>query len=486
MDKKLYHKQSLYHLLIASLISLLSVSLAYGGNKGTEPDKESYSIRLIKGEKVRISPYLTGFNAVYAYESDAIWNDGKIVNYLKDVSTSVMRYPGGTVSSFYHWDKLTGEGWKDSWDPVNQVIPKDKSEFMDLDEFISVAQRTNVTPLIGINMSSARRWNRLEDGIREALNLMKYCRDKNFKVKYWYLDNEPYQPDSNGGSKTIEEYAMLVNLFASRMREFDKGISIIVNWKSSFRNTRNDYQKLLSIAGSNIDIIDGHWYWSWSNPTFQKWLMNTPMEVWTGESYIEEIAYFRQMVKEFGYPGIKLASLEWNVGPIKGKQLTPHQCALIQSEMLMQFMSGGLDMATFWPLQGAGGAVAARSFVQRSDRSALPFYGILKFLGKFQGSSIIRYEVVNTHPNVSILVATDESEKIIRVCLLNKDSADVRIDVVSDLFKKMKLTEGSKYILENQGTGSNILNMKLMNQSRAGISFNVSPVSVTMLTFNKK
>ncbi len=449
-------------------------------------NEKYYSIKLIKNEKKPISDHLMGFNIVYAYENDSIWADGKIVGYLKDVNTKVMRYPGGTVCSFYHWNDLTGEGWKDSWDQKKPVKPKAGSEFMGLDEFISVAQRLNFMPLMGINMSSAWRWNRMEDGLNEAISLMKYCRDKNFKVKYWYLDNEPYQHDSNGGSKTIEDYAKLVNRFATRMKEFDPNIKIIVNWKSAFKNERENYQKLLSIAGANIDMVDAHWYWSWTKPTFEKWLEKTPMEVWTGNSYLSEIVYFRQMVKDFGYPNIQLASLEWNVGPIKENQLSPHQCALIQSEMLMQFLIGGLDMATFWPLQGAGASVASRSFVRRNDRIAQPAYPIFKFLGKIQGSSIIKSEVVLSLPNLLNLVATDEKDGSIRVCLLNKNKTDTSVNIESDIFKNMKLREANIFVLTNQGNGSAIQTVILSEQSISGISFVAPETSITMLTFEKK
>jgi hypothetical protein len=441
---------------------------------------------LIHGDKNPISTYLLGFNAVYAYEADSVWSDGKIEGYLKDVSTRIMRYPGGTVVTYSHWNNLTGEGWKDSWDPANKVVPKEKSAFMDLDEFITLARKLNITPLLGVNMSSGRRWNRQEDGVKEALELMKYCKEKKFVVKFWYLDNEPYQSDSNGGRKTIEEYAGMINLYATRMKEFDPDIKIIANWHSSFEKSRAEYQKLLSIAGKNIDIIDAHWYWSWNKPTFEKWLAKTPMEVWTGGSYSDEIAYFRDMVREFGYPGIKLASLEWNVGPIKEKQLTPHQCALIQSEMLMQFMAGGLDMAAFWPLEGAGEALTTRSFVKRSDRSQQPAFNTFKFLGKMQGSNLLKNEITIPNENVFSLVAEDERENVYRICLLNKSGSETKIDIHSDQLGNSELTEAFSFVLTDSGKGSEMRRLNLSVTKASGISFFAPESSLSMLTFKKK
>lgn len=196
-----------------------------------------------------ISNHLLGFNLVYPHEKDVIWQDGKIASYLKNLKTGIIRYPGGTVVSFYHWNKLTGHGWDDSWTPGYSLTNKPKADFMDFDQYISLIRNTGATPLIGINMSSGRRWNRQEDGIQEALSLMNYCTEKNFNVKHWYLDNEPYQDDSNGGAKTIEEYAQLINTYAERMKEVDPNIILIANWRSDFKGKRNEYKKLFELAG---------------------------------------------------------------------------------------------------------------------------------------------------------------------------------------------------------------------------------------------
>jgi hypothetical protein len=214
-------------------------------------------------------------------------------------------------------------------------------------------------------------------------------------------------------------------------------------------------------------------------------LEKTPTEVWTGKSYVEEISYFRQMVKDFGYPHIQLASLEWNVGPIREKQLTPGQCALIQSEMLMQFILGGLDMATFWPLQGPAEALTTRSFVRRNDRVAQPASNVFKFLGKTQGGILIKAEIIKPQENVLSVVAEDKNKSTVWVCLLNKNGTDIHVDVKSNLFKNKKLDEASAFVLTNQGNGSDIQPVKLLKHSSAGISFISSKTSVTMLTFKK-
>ena len=202
--------------LLLGILSVLTLSLQGCTNTDEAelpeiPDTvyvSDYSFSLNKEKTTPVSDKLMGFNLIYPHEKNSIWRDGKIAGYLKDVDVGFLRYPGGTVCSYYHWNALTGEGWKDDWDPDNPVTPKTPSGFMDFDEYIELIRTTGATPLVGINMSSGWRWNRQQDGLDEAIALMQYCKDKSFKVKYWYLDNEPYQHDSNGGSKTPEQYAI--------------------------------------------------------------------------------------------------------------------------------------------------------------------------------------------------------------------------------------------------------------------------------------
>ena len=433
-----------------------------------------------------ISNTLLGFNVVYPHEKDAIWQDGKIALYLKNIKTNILRYPGGTVVSFYHWDKLSGHGWDDSWAPNYSLTAKPKADFMDFDQYISLIRNTGATPLVGINMSSGRRWNRQEDGINEALALMNYCTEKNFAVKYWYLDNEPYQDDSNGGAKTIEEYAQLINAYAQRMKEVDPNISLIANWKSDFKGKRNEYKKLFELAGHNIDIIDVHYYWAWSGPTMDQWLLNTPMRRWTNDSFIADIAYFRQMVKDFGYPDTRLAALEWNLGPIVDNALNSHQAAIIQSEIFLQYMIGGLDMATFWPLHWPNKDVTIRTLVDSENNNPNPNYNIFRIFGEIQGNQVLETRIEKSVEKTIFLAAYNNIKNHLQIVFLNKNESSLDIRFDSGLFENMLFLKGDVFELINSGGSSSFKQMGRPIHHEKSIKFTSPGFSVSMLTYIKK
>jgi alpha-L-arabinofuranosidase len=482
-NKTLEPKSCIIGLLMAFLVwscqSENRVPLKSSSNQDAD-----FTVVLEKTVERKISNYLMGFNIVYAQERDVIWADGILKKSLKEVNTSVLRYPGGTVTTFFHWKNPTGNGWIDKWDPNDTTPDKSGSEFMDVDQYMQLVRETGAVPMMGINMSSGWRWNRIEDGINEALALMKYCKDKNFPVTYWYLDNEPYQHDSNGGSKTPEQYGELINLFVPRMKEFDPNIKIVANWNSGFRNKRKEYDRLIATAGKNIDMYDAHYYWSWGNPTWEKWLEG-PVKFWTGTTYIEEIAYFRQMMKESGYPDAEVGSFEWNVGPNKSGDLSAAQCAFIQTEMMMQFMEGGLDMAIMWPLHWPS-QFKARSFFDAEARKLNPIHHIFRFLGNFQGGVLLDFKIDKPAEGIYMVSALSADQEKLFICLLNKSPEAKIVAIDSPILNHMKQMDTKVFTLDVGGKDYNLNTKVLAEQKKGnGVQLSSESVSITMMTFSK-
>lgn len=306
----------------------------------------------------KVSPYLMGFGTIYSFEKDSWWSNGtgKMPKLLKEFHTGILRYPGGAVVNRYHWNNLNGQGWQDNWNP-NYDVSNDKSaaEFMSVDEYMENVTALGAEPMLGINMGSGLKYNRIQDGIDEAVALVQYCQDKGYEVKYWYLDNEAYHKGANY-RMTAREYAEQINLYVPALKAVNPNIEIIINWESKIRNKNEGLKSIVSIAGSNIDIIEVHWYWSWQNSTFDHWYssfpMNTKNEWYDGLSFTEEINAFEPLMKSLGHGHIKLASNEWNIAPGPDEAQTPSkfESALMISEQFSQYIDGGLFMACFWGL----------------------------------------------------------------------------------------------------------------------------------------
>jgi hypothetical protein len=298
----------------------------------------------------QVSPLVMGFNVPYCYATDQSWEPGgPIPALLKELNTRILRYPAGTVTTFYHWQHLTGQGWKDSWSPTfNTAKNSPPSAYMDLDEYLDVCRRLKTEPLIGINMGSGMKYNRLADGIREARALMLHCREKGVKVTYYYLGNEPYQKDANF-TFTAAQYAAAINRYVPAMKKINNDIRIIVNTHPrDLTYTRT----LINRAGKNIDFIDIHYYWKWGHATFANWKSETVMRQGRGLPYKAQRPFYRKLADSLGYPRIDLVSLEWNLGRIGKGNPAPSQAqvALMAAEEFTQFIQSGMRIATFWPV----------------------------------------------------------------------------------------------------------------------------------------
>jgi alpha-N-arabinofuranosidase len=332
------------------LLMLLSV-ISFTGRRGGSEYNVTINTSDVMGT---VSPNIMGFNMVYCNESDEPWQSGsgKVAGMMKDIGVKQFRYPGGTVVTKYHWEKPTGQGWSDIWDPKFDTTKNTpSSSYMDIDEYLELTKKLEIEPLIGINMGSGMKYNRVQEGVNEAIRLMKHCLSKGVKVKYYYLDNEPYQPDANYTYKP-EEYANMINTYVPAMKKIDPDIKIIVNTQP---RTDIYIKPLLERAGKNIDMVDVHMYWKYRNATFNNWIAE-PMMTHQGKgTYAQQKQIWEKLFADAGYPDIKLVVLEWNIGPWgQNTPPTETQAALMISEQFTQYIQSGLFMSCFWPLSLPG------------------------------------------------------------------------------------------------------------------------------------
>ncbi len=402
-------------------------------------DKEETDEAASKGKRIlvdvnrkqhTISPLLHGAHLVYHIEADSIYADGKMADLFKDMSINFLRYPGGLVR-LWHWNDLTGWGYIDHWNgKYDRANDKDPSTYMDLDEYMALCQAVGAEPVLGINMDSGWRYNRQEDGLNEAVELLKYCNEMGYEVNYLFLCNENYL---NGW--TAREYAEQINYYVPAIKEHMPHAKLIANWTSQFRGKVHEYATLINVAGDNFDYIDVHWYWKWGAASWDEWLKKTPMQMETewydGGTFVEEIAFFNQLMASLGAPHVKLACLEWNIPPgpwNNDPNHTPFKTALMQAEMQMQFMQGGLEIASLWTTQWPNDADEDWQYLVSSSNNYEPTpTAVLYKLYKHALGGELVYSISEDRRIMSAAVV-QHNEKAF-VYLLNKNDEAVEISI---------------------------------------------------------
>lgn len=448
-------------MIYSSVSALIAILLFYGYHPTgslVKPDDHSIVVRA-DSELADINPLMMGFNSIYVHERDVSWQRGKgpVPKHLMALGTSLLRYPGGTVTTYYHWDKPTGQGWADSWDPgFDATANTPASEWMDIDEYLTVVKETGIEPLVGINLGSGKKYGKLAAGVEEAVRLVKFCLDKGVAVKYYYLDNEPYHNTANF-TFTAQEYAAYVNIFAEAMRKVDPTIQIIVNTHPN--NTRYT-QVLLEIAGKSINYVDIHYYWRFRNASFARWKTELEMTHHDNIPYYAQRAKFKQLAAQVGVPDVELISLEWNIGPPDPKAPNPTEAeaALMVSEQYIQFLRSGMKMACFWPISWPKETNWSNRALLSPLRNHQPnhVYDMFALFTSALGQKRIESHCASGAEGLSQLAVKSNDGRTLWVYVVNKIPADAEAAVDFTL-QGFEATSGSvEYFSADQPNGSSL------------------------------
>jgi len=186
-----------------------------------------------------------------------------VLELLRDLKLSVLRWPGGNFVSNYLW--TDGIGPRSSrprrlelaWGAVE---PND----FGTDEFLEYCAELGVTPYICLNMGTGT--------LSEALAWVEYCnsaarsywadrrrengRDEPYAVPHWGLGNEMYG-EWQVGQLSADEYVRLASRWARALRRLDPDVKLV----SCGMNGWNDWDRVV-IEGlsSLVDLHSLHIY----------------------------------------------------------------------------------------------------------------------------------------------------------------------------------------------------------------------------------
>ncbi len=321
-----------------------------------------------------VNPAFLGINLSYFNTTDELWATYGLQEKLKKANIGALRYPGGEETSFFHWKHPGVNGYEDCWsDPSTHgtspgrgkfqttwVAPSEwdtNKSFMDFDEFMANCTALSAEPIVGINLSSGKKHNRRADGIAEALGWMRYCKQKGYAVKYWFLDNEPWHHEA-AHTFSLTEYAEEALAYGTAIKREFPETKLIVNPTASSSLHAESIEQFMKTAGPVVDYIDVHWYWAWGKGSLEHWLAHTPLtneDKWKNPSeirtYAEDIALIREASAKAGFPDIGITALEWNIAPSDWSQTFNQSfIAVIQAELLMEFAANNVEITCLWPL----------------------------------------------------------------------------------------------------------------------------------------
>lgn len=450
---------------ILSYLTTISVTVS------TAQVNESVEIRVDWAEKSwTVSEYLTGSHFVYAFENDNLYRDNRIRRWMKDSNVRIIRWPGGTAVCHYHWNDLNGIPFKaDTWMPDYSAGYKDPNGYMDLDEFIAYCRSVGAEPMVGVNPHSGVIYDREEESLAEAEALIRYCKDKEYNVKFWYIGNEGY---ANWlGPKIYPEY---IDRYARVLKQVDPNIIIVGDWKFG-PEEKNRYEELLQIIdrSTQIDVIEVHEKWGseWglkSPNTFEEWQAEPSPFYGRMNAYIERFHHDMQTRGR----DVRLSMNEWGLGNTKA---TPFQNGLIAADYLISIVAGNLFTACYWNLNIGGGNTRILQTVNKGRELSQisPIGDIFRMYAHVGGKEFLHLST--SDEKLYGFAVKSEEKGVVELYVLNKNPDARRCTVIIDHFAPVK----SPICLESYAEPGGIRSSKIR------LSGKEVSVSVPAFSFNR-
>lgn len=239
-----------------------------------------------------------------------------VIDLVKELNVSYVRYPGGNFVSGYNWKDGVGEHRPTKIDYAWRSI---ESNQIGINEFVQWCKKANVLPMGAVNLGSG--------SFKDAADLLEYCNfpcgtelsDLRIKhgykqphgIKYWCLGNEMDGPWQTG-ALTADQYGQKALQTARIMKAVDSDIKLVlVGSSNSSMDTFPEWDRtVLEYCYDEIDYLSLHQYYE-NEGDNQKFLLSC----YDLDSFVNSVHCTVQYVKALkrSEKNVKLSLDEWNV-----------------------------------------------------------------------------------------------------------------------------------------------------------------------------
>lgn len=245
-----------------------------------------------------------------------------VLDLVRELGITTVRYPGGNFVSSYRWEDGVGpvESRPRRLDPAWHSV---EPNTVGLDEFARWCRAADVELMLAVNLGTR--------GVAEALDLLEYANipggtalsdarvangsPQPHDVRLWCLGNE-MDGDWQIGHRTAEDYGTLAGRTARAMRQVDDRIQLVV-CGSSFRAmpTFGEWERtVLELTWDAVDYISCHAYYhddSNDLPEFLASPVDMDRFIESVAATIDHVAALKRSDKRIG-----ISFDEWNVWDI--------------------------------------------------------------------------------------------------------------------------------------------------------------------------
>lgn len=254
-----------------------------------------------------------------------------VLDLVKELGVTTIRYPGGNFVSGYRWEDGVG--------PVEERPARLDLAWHTLepntfgvDEFMAWIRKADLEPIMAVNLGTR--------GVLEAVDLLDYCNvtggsanaerrrangaDRPYGISMWCLGNEmdgPWQI----GHKTPYEYGRLAAETARAMRMVDPNLELIACGSSAHHMaTFGEWERVvLTESWDQVDMISAHAYYSETDQGLQDYLCSAAdMDGFINDvvAVADSVGAIKKSSKKIG-----ISFDEWNVWYQHRAVADPHE-----------------------------------------------------------------------------------------------------------------------------------------------------------------
>ena len=254
---------------------------------------------------------------------------GDVLELVRELGISTVRYPGGNFVSGYRWEDGVGPVEQR---PVRRDLAWHSTEpnTVGLDEFMAWCRKAGVEPMMAVNLGTR--------GVQEALDLLEYANGEQgahlsdlraangtpepYGIRMWCLGNEmdgPWQI----GHKTATEYGRLAAETARAMRMVEPGLTLVAcgSSGSSIETFGTWERQVLEESYDEVDLISAHgYYWETDGDLASFLASGVEMEAFI-EDVVASVDHVRAAKKRT--KRIDISFDEWNVWYLEAEASKP-------------------------------------------------------------------------------------------------------------------------------------------------------------------
>ncbi|MBK7820906.1 MAG: alpha-N-arabinofuranosidase [Tessaracoccus sp.] len=251
--------------------------------------------------------------------ADAKGFRGDVIELVRELGVSTVRYPGGNFVSGYRWED--GVGPRDQRPRrLDLAWHSTDPNWVGLDDFMDWAHKADIEPMMAVNLGTR--------GVAEALDILEYANipggttlsdqrrangaEEPHRITLWCLGNEMDGPWQTA-ARTAHEYGRIASQTAKAMRMVNPDLELVACGSSnSGMPTFGTWEReVLQECFDDVDMISAHSYYWVKDGDLQGFLLSAvDMDRFIASiaATADAVAAARKSTKRIG-----ISFDEWNV-----------------------------------------------------------------------------------------------------------------------------------------------------------------------------